>query len=161
MGTTKKRLEIHEHCIISGLRSHRTGSWPDGMGSKFSHSHEGGDKPHTHPDTGPASYVIDRDEWARATGLSGGGRKKFTARPTGEQYAVLPQEPAVFDIFILDSGVRGAWDGKMVVVADGAARDSIATDSITSAAAERMKIASGMRARVHDLRARAKAEATR
>lgn len=81
------RLEVHEHVFITGPRS-------NGMfiratqktTAHFSHSHEGGDVPHKHPDTGPASYTIDKDEWLAATGLRGGGRKKLTKAPTGEQF---------------------------------------------------------------------------
>lgn len=72
------QFEVHEHCYVSGPRA-------NGAYYKFSHSHEGGDQPHQHPNTGPASYTIDKDEWFRATGLRGGGLKKFTTRPTGEQ----------------------------------------------------------------------------
>lgn len=81
------KLEVHEHVFITGPRS-------NGMfdratqktSSHFSHSHEGGDVPHQHADTGPACYVIDKDAWLAATGLRGGGRKKFTKAPTGEQF---------------------------------------------------------------------------
>lgn len=75
------RLEVHEHCFIRGPRSCFAGS----ERGRVVHSHEGGDVPHQHPDTGPASYTIDKDEWLAATGLRGGGRKKFTAKPIGEQ----------------------------------------------------------------------------
>jgi hypothetical protein len=71
------KLEVHEHSYTSGPRANRPGS-------KFSHSHEGGDVPHQHPATGPGCYTIDKDAWFRATGLCGGGRKKFTAKATGE-----------------------------------------------------------------------------
>jgi hypothetical protein len=73
------RLEVHEHCFIHGARARH-------VGSKLVHSHAGGDVPHKHPDTGPGSYTIDKDEWARVTGLKGGGRKRFTPRPSGEQF---------------------------------------------------------------------------
>lgn len=79
--TRENGLEVHEHCIISGPRSR----W---SGAKIVHSHEGGDARHQHPDCGPASFVIDKDEWFATTGLRGGGRKKFTARPTGEQLPI-------------------------------------------------------------------------
>lgn len=71
-------LEVHEHWFISGPRT-RFG------GERLVHSHAGGSVPHQHPATGPASYTIDKDEWLLKTGLRGGGRKKFTARPKGEQ----------------------------------------------------------------------------
>jgi hypothetical protein len=82
-----KPFEVHEHCYISGPRANggcydRSGKWQIG---KFSHSHEGGSVPHKHPQTGPSVYTIDKDDWFRSTGLRGGGRKKFTAKPTGEQ----------------------------------------------------------------------------
>lgn len=91
------RLEVHEHCIIRGRRA-------NGWNSSFEHSHEGGDVPHSHPDTGPASYTIDKDEWLRATGLKGGGRKKFTAKPTGEQFELIPRtaEESTFEIVVCD-----------------------------------------------------------
>jgi hypothetical protein len=80
------RFEVHEHCFIRGDRANK--SWL----YKFSHSHEGGDVPHQHPDTGPASYTIDKDEWFLATGLRGGGRKKFSAKPSGEQFPIVELE---------------------------------------------------------------------
>src|SRR6185369_12939685 len=80
-----RKLEVHEHCFIAGPRSRAA--------SHLVHSHDGGDVPHTHPDTGPASYTIDKDEWARATGLRGGGRKKFTTTPTGEQLPFVARTP--------------------------------------------------------------------
>lgn len=88
----KGRLEVHEHSFVSGPRSgghYENNAWHTG---KFSHSHEGGDKPHCHENTGPSSYVIDKDDWFRATGLRGGGRKKFTAKPSGEQMPIRELE---------------------------------------------------------------------
>jgi hypothetical protein len=79
----KPRLEVHEHCIISGPLRGLIGR------NKFSHSHAGGDAYHLHPDTGPGSYTIDKDEWLYSTGLKGGGRKKFTVRPSGEQFPLV------------------------------------------------------------------------
>lgn len=80
-------LEVHTHSFVSGLRANGGCYSPRGVWllSTFSHSHADGDRAHQHPNTGPASYTIDKDEWARATGLRGGGRKTFTAKPTGEQ----------------------------------------------------------------------------
>lgn len=72
-------LEIHEHCYISGPNA----NWSPTR--RITHSHQGGDTPHQHPDTGPASYTIDKDEWMRMTGMVGGGRKRFTKTPEGEQ----------------------------------------------------------------------------
>lgn len=71
----KARLEVHQHTIISGA----------GTGCHIQHSHEGGDVPHQHANTGPATYTIDKDQWRLATGLKGGSRKRFTAKPTGPQ----------------------------------------------------------------------------
>ncbi|HEY3887765.1 MAG TPA: hypothetical protein VGL73_04270 [Caulobacteraceae bacterium] len=79
------RLEIHEHCFVRGPRA---GGW----NYKLEHSHESGDGPHQHPHTGPAAFTIDKDEWLRATGLRGGGRKKFTAKPRGEQFPFVELE---------------------------------------------------------------------
>lgn len=79
----KMKLEIHEHSFISGPNA-------NGPNSKFSHSHSGGNIPHEHPETGPSCYTIDKDEWRKATGLRGGGRKKFTAEPTGKQMEWIP-----------------------------------------------------------------------
>lgn len=73
-------LEIHEHWFVRGGRP------------PIAHSHEGGSVPHQHPQTGPAGYTIDKDEWLRATGLRGGGRKKFTAKPNGEQLPIIELE---------------------------------------------------------------------
>lgn len=89
-----KRLEVHEHIYITGPRAR--GMFIQATQkttSHFSHSHEGGDIPHTHPDTGPGCYVIDKDEWFQQTGLRGGGRKKFTAKPEGEQLAFIERTP--------------------------------------------------------------------
>lgn len=90
------QYEVHEHAYIRG----RVGS--------FFHSHEGGDQPHQHADTGPACYTIDRDEWRRATGASGGGRKKFTRKPEGTQLPSLALEPwqTTFEVIVFD---RPAW----------------------------------------------------
>lgn len=84
----KSGLEVHEHCFIRGPRSCFAGT---SIG-RLVHSHEGGDIPHQHPDTGPASYTIDKDDWLRTTGLRGGGRKKFTTKPIGEQFARIELE---------------------------------------------------------------------
>lgn len=81
-----KNLEVHEHIFITGPRANGCFIWAQQKTtSHFSHSHEGGDVPHSHPDTGPACYVIDKDDWFRTTGLHGGGRKVLTAAPSGEQ----------------------------------------------------------------------------
>lgn len=79
-------LEMHEHSQISGPGHNisRNGRLPH-----INHSHQGGDKPHQHEHHGPASYTIDKDEWFAATGLRGGGRKVFTAAPTGPQLPIV------------------------------------------------------------------------
>lgn len=81
-------LEVHEHSFIRGARSH----WAGTAHGRLAHSHEGGAVPHQHPETGPACYTIDKDEWFRETGLRGGGRKKFTETPTGEQFPIVDLE---------------------------------------------------------------------
>lgn len=80
----KQSFEVHEHCIISGTRANR--------GMRIVHSHDGGSEPHQHEHAGPASYTIDRDDWLRATGMQGGGRKQFTKAPDGEQLAIVELE---------------------------------------------------------------------
>jgi hypothetical protein len=90
-----KNLEVHRHSFISGPRAYWAFPHPS---REVVHSHEGGDTPHEHPDTGPACYTIDKDDWFRTTGLRGGGRKKFTARPSGEQLPLIPREPMTFDV---------------------------------------------------------------
>ena len=96
------KLEVHEHCFIAGPNARMTSRY------KFSHSHAGGDRPHKHADathrTGPGSYTIDRDEWFRRTGLRGGGRKKFTKRPTGQQLPVVFVDPPKIKIVIVGDG---------------------------------------------------------
>lgn len=83
-------FEVHQHTFVSGPRAgghyERDGQWHTGS---FSHAHDGGNVPHAHPDTGPASYTIDKDDWRRATLLHGGGRKTFAAQPTGEQLPIV------------------------------------------------------------------------
>jgi hypothetical protein len=74
----RPRLEVHAHSYIRGpLATWRT--------MNFEHAHEAGDTGHQHPDTGPASFTIDRDDWYAATGLRGGGRKTFARTPTRPQ----------------------------------------------------------------------------
>lgn len=52
---------------------------------------------------GPASYTIDKDEWAAKTGLQGGGRKKFTVKASGEQFdwIALTPEQSTFELHIV------------------------------------------------------------
>lgn len=100
---TAVKYELHEHHFVSGPRANG-GYAPDGtwLESTFSHSHEGGEVSHRHPNTGPASYVIDKDEWAMRTGMRGGGRKTFTTKPTGEQFPLveLDDSQRSFDIVV-------------------------------------------------------------
>jgi hypothetical protein len=104
---TIRTLEVHEHCVIRGPRSNK--SWLN----KFSHSHAGGTQPHGHPDCGPASYTIDKDEWARATGLKGGGRKVYTAKPKGEQFPIeaLEDWQTTFEIHVDEESCRRVLEG--------------------------------------------------
>lgn len=79
----RAQLEVHVHSYVTGPKANR------GEGSKITHSHVGGSHSHR-SDTGPAQFVIDKDDWAHRTGLRGGGRKKFTSKASGPQLAVLP-----------------------------------------------------------------------
>lgn len=113
----KGRLEVHSHTFVSGPRANGPFvAATQRTTSTFDHSHEGGDVPHTHPDTGPACYVIDKDEWARL-GYVGGGRKKFTAQPTGEQMPAEPlsEEERTFDVVVCDPppGFEGTGGGEI------------------------------------------------
>lgn len=108
------KLEVHEHSYIAGPR--RGG---------FSHSHEGGDKPHEHVEgaveTGPGCYTIDKDEWYARTGMRGGGRKKFTVKPTGVQIPLIAREPSKIRVFIVGDGgasVAGGGSGPGLAVVD-------------------------------------------
>jgi hypothetical protein len=105
-----RKLEVHEHCFIDGPRSRYAGT----AASHLVHSHENGDVPHSHPDTGPASYTIDKDEWFRATGLKGGGRKKFTPAPTGEQFPFVARTPEEqqFEIIVCDPPAPPGFTGE-------------------------------------------------
>lgn len=98
------RLEVHEHSYISGPNAHISGRG-------LVHSHAGGDKPHDHEHTGPSTYTIDKDEWFRATGLKGGGRKKFTSKPSGEQLPMRTVLAPTFDVIIHDSAVPAGASG--------------------------------------------------
>lgn len=114
MGT----LEVHEHCIVSGPRSNVCGR------NKFTHSHEGGNVPHEHPCTGPSSYTIDKDAWYERTGLRGGGRKKFTKKPTGEQFPIVSIDPTdlEFDVIYCVGAMEKfrEWDPKSTGGGDAA-----------------------------------------
>lgn len=101
-------FEVHEHCIISGPNAHK--SWAN----RISHSHEGGNTRHQHADTDPASFTIDKDQWLRDTGLKGGGRKKFTRKPTGEQMPVVEMEDwqNTFEVIICEPGAPPGYEGE-------------------------------------------------
>lgn len=105
-------LEVHEHSYVRGPNANRTDRY------KFSHSHEGGDKRHQHPDTGPAAYTIDKDEWRAKTGLIGGGRKSFTVNSTGVQLPIVELEDwqQSFDIVIVPPSVEPAGSGPGVAL---------------------------------------------
>lgn len=102
------KLEVHEHWYITGPNAN--------CGRRLVHAHEGGDQPHEHADetqrTGPGAYTIDKDAWRRATGLTGGGRKKFVGKPTGEQLPIVVIAPPRIDVVIVGDGgavaARGA-----------------------------------------------------
>jgi hypothetical protein len=96
--STAPKLEVHEHCVIGGPRAHKT--WLN----HITHSHVDGNRAHQHPDCGPASFTIDKDEWLKATGLRGGGRKKYTAGPTGEQLPIAELEDwqKTFEVVLVD-----------------------------------------------------------
>ena len=94
MGRNNAGHEVHEHSYITGPNANI-------CGRKLVHSHEGGDVPHKHEHTGPAARTIDKDEWYAATGLKGGGRKKFTKRPTGPQLPTIVVEPPTFEIIVV------------------------------------------------------------
>lgn len=138
----KKGLEVHEHVFIGGRRH-----------DHIFHSHEDGNVPHSHPDTGPGCYTIDKDEWARKTGLRGGGRKKFTAKPKGEQLPFVRTDPAslTVEVFILDSALHASR-------VDGNLHSEAECDGLCGepsfGTAERMGQAFGLPANVHDLRTR-------
>lgn len=80
MNKPARTLEIHEHAFIPESGPTRT----------IAHSHEGGEGAHRHRHCGPARYTIDKEAWAAATGgLKGGGRKAYTAKPSGEQMPAI------------------------------------------------------------------------
>lgn len=102
MSAMAEKLEVHEHCFVSGPRStghyefdakKRETKWADRK--KLVHSHEGGSVPHAHPDTGPSFY--------------GYRQPKVTQRAKGEQFELIPipKEDQSFDLIILDSAKFG------------------------------------------------------
>jgi len=96
----RARLEVHTHCFVSGPRAR-------GPEYAFSHAHHDGDTPHKHAKTGPASYTIDKDEWAATTGLRGGGRKSFVPQPRGPQLPLVALEDwqRTFRVVFCDTGL--------------------------------------------------------
>jgi hypothetical protein len=82
--------EVHTHSVLTG------------RGGAIEHSHPGGNEPHRHMGTGPACFTIDKDAWLRATGMRGGGRKKFTEEPTGSQLSAIaiPVEERRVKVFV-------------------------------------------------------------
>lgn len=105
-----ERLEEHEHCFIYGPRSH----WAGTDRGRVVHSHANGHIPHKHPDTGPASYTIDKDDWLRATGLRGGGRKVFTRKPRGEQFPLVALEKSQteFEVIVCNPSAPPCFEGE-------------------------------------------------
>lgn len=91
-------FEIHEHVFIQGPRARR--SWE----SHFEHSHADGSTGHKHPETGPAHFTIDKDQWAAATGgLQGGGRKSYSKTPRGLElpYVETPIAERTFNVIFV------------------------------------------------------------
>ena len=80
-----RTLEVHRHSYLG------TPSYQNGWLREIVHSHEG-PKAHQHEDFGPATYTICKKAWLAATGLRGGGVKKFTAAPTGPQLPLVDLE---------------------------------------------------------------------
>lgn len=118
-------FEVHEHCYVSGPNANR--------GRRLVHSHFGGDTPHEHAHTGPASFTIDKDEWFARTGLRGGGRKKFTKEPSGEQLArvELQDWQKTFEVIVYEK-------------AQAAGSEASAATGPGVAPAERLRLSFGM-----------------
>lgn len=76
--------EVHEHAYTSGPEQRK----PRKPGApELVHSHEGGDMPHAHPDTGRSRY----------------GQNKLTKKPTGpqlERIAIAPERNTFRVIFV-------------------------------------------------------------
>ena len=91
--------EQHDHAFVTGPQ----------RGQTLTHSHEGGSRGHRHEHTGPARFVIDKDAWAAATGLRGGGRKKYAAKPSGPQLPLVPltREQSTFNVVFVDHYTDG------------------------------------------------------
>src|SRR5258706_5701767 len=89
-------LEVHGHSWITGPHANH--------GLRIEHSHQEGSYSHRHPDTGPAGFTIDKDEWYAATGMRGGGRKRYTPRPIGQQLEWIEPEHRTFKVVFVDNG---------------------------------------------------------
>ncbi len=130
----KGTLEVHCHHYLSGA-------------SSVEHAHEGGDVPHKHPDTGPATYTIDKDEWHAVTGLDGGGRKKFAHKPTGPQLPTVELEDwqRTFRVVFVDEYTDGHAGAGISREAFEASRAQFEARGAASAhAAARMILGFGM-----------------
>lgn len=84
-----KVYEVHEHSVLNSRFS---------PSPRIVHSHEGGDVPHNHPNTGPSFY--------------GHGRRapKFTKKLSGEQleYIERSEEENSFELIVTDSAMINA-----------------------------------------------------
>lgn len=87
----EQRFEVHEHAFLR-----RQGH--------VVHSHDGGDRPHQHRDTGPADYS---------------GARKLTRTPTGEQFPSVELEPwqTQFEVIFYDPPAehRGHGPGELPI----------------------------------------------
>lgn len=122
-------LEVHSHSFVSGPRCgghYEKNGWHTGT---FSHSHEEGNVPHEHPHTGPACY--------RATGLRGGGRKKFTAKPSGEQLPYIAKDPESFEVIICGDPTPELGEGPGIALPERIAQTFKAPYTIRDARSHR------------------------
>ncbi|HEY3678994.1 MAG TPA: hypothetical protein VGL45_09760 [Bradyrhizobium sp.] len=57
--------------------------------------------------------MIDKDEWRAATGMRGGGRKKFSKKPTGDQLPIRELEDwqKTFDVIICKPSAPEGFKG--------------------------------------------------
>lgn len=82
------RYETHEHSYTSGPEARRARKPGE---PHLVHSHEGGDVPHSHPETGPGRY----------------GRNRLTRKPAGPQLPYVERERRTFHVFFLDEYTDG------------------------------------------------------
>lgn len=87
----------HEHHYVSGPLSragYRGGVWCD---THFTHSHEGGDQGHLHPDCGPAFYQ------------RGVARAKRMKKPSGPhlEYVERTEQESTFRVIFVDKYTDG------------------------------------------------------